>query len=78
MLLSAAIVLLGTQGICAAAAAVGGVALVAGMLPGPHRQTVWKWLAIWGISMMADGRDLRRSCRSSASPSTPSSPTAPT
>ncbi|WAU82487.1 hypothetical protein O1Q96_23725 [Streptomyces sp. Qhu-G9] len=53
MLLSAAIVLLGTQGICAAAAAVGGVAFVAAMLPGPPRQTVWKWLSIWGIAILA-------------------------
>ncbi|MEU0649955.1 hypothetical protein [Streptomyces umbrinus] len=53
MLLSSAIVLLGTQGICAAAAAVGGVTFVAGMLPGPARQSVWKWLSIWGISVLA-------------------------
>ncbi|MFI1508192.1 hypothetical protein [Streptomyces sp. NPDC020597] len=52
MLLSSAIVLLGTQGICAAAAAVGGVAFVAGMLPGPARQSVWKWLSLWGISVL--------------------------
>ncbi|MFF5307567.1 hypothetical protein ACFY5F_50335, partial [Streptomyces sp. NPDC013161] len=53
MLLSAAIVLLGTQGICAAAAAAGGVTFVAGMLPGPPRQSVWKWLSVWGISILA-------------------------
>ncbi|GGY06599.1 hypothetical protein GCM10010358_69840 [Streptomyces minutiscleroticus] len=53
MLLSSAIVLLGTQGVCAAAAAAGGVALIAGMLPGPPRQTVWKWLSLWGIAMLA-------------------------
>ncbi len=53
MLLSAAIVLLGTQGICAAAAAVGGVTFVAAMLPGPPRQSVWKWLSIWGIAILA-------------------------
>ncbi|MEU6578195.1 hypothetical protein [Streptomyces sp. NPDC046805] len=53
MLLSSAIVLLGTQGICAGAAAVGGVTFVAGMLPGPARQSVWKWLSIWGISVLA-------------------------
>ncbi|MEU3795960.1 hypothetical protein AB0F07_40350 [Streptomyces fructofermentans] len=53
MLLSSAIVMLGTQGICAAAAAVGGVTLIAAMLPGPPRQSVWKWLSIWGISMLA-------------------------
>ncbi|MFF3489496.1 hypothetical protein ACFYXC_40655 [Streptomyces sp. NPDC002701] len=53
MLLSCAIVLLGTQGICAAAAAAGGVAFIASMLPGPPRQTVWKWLSIWGIAILA-------------------------
>ncbi|MBK6013527.1 hypothetical protein [Streptomyces sp. MBT53] len=53
MLLSSAIVMLGTQGICAAAAAAGGVTFVAGMLPGPPRQSVWKWLSLWGISMLA-------------------------
>ncbi|MGP4049356.1 hypothetical protein [Streptomyces sp. 2A115] len=53
MLLSSTIVLLGTQGICAAAAAVGGVTFIAGMLPGPARQSVWKWLSIWGISVLA-------------------------
>nr|WP_234333601.1 hypothetical protein [Streptomyces viridochromogenes] len=53
MLLSAAIVLLGTQGICAAAAAAGGVTFVAAMLPGPPRQSVWKWLSIWGIAILA-------------------------
>ncbi|MGW5062776.1 hypothetical protein ACWEQ2_36640 [Streptomyces sp. NPDC004096] len=52
MLLSSAIILLGTQGICAAAAAVGGVTFVAGMLPGPARQSVWKWLSLWGIAVL--------------------------
>ncbi|MGV9248735.1 hypothetical protein [Streptomyces sp. NPDC003710] len=53
MLLSSAIVLLGTQGVCAAAAAVGGVTFVGGMLPGPARQSVWKWLSLWGIAVLA-------------------------
>ncbi|MFD8228533.1 hypothetical protein ACFV16_30790 [Streptomyces massasporeus] len=53
MLLSSAIVLLGTQGVCAAAAAAGGVAFVAGMLPGPARQSVWKWLSLWGMAVLA-------------------------
>ncbi|MFD8725456.1 hypothetical protein ACFV2H_47850 [Streptomyces sp. NPDC059629] len=53
MLLSSAIVLLGTQGVCVGAAAVGGVTFVAGMLPGPARQSVWKWLSLWGIAIMA-------------------------
>ncbi|MFF0738743.1 hypothetical protein ACFYVK_44910 [Streptomyces chartreusis] len=52
MLLSSTIVLLGTQGICAAAAAVGSVTFIAGMLPGPARQSVWKWLSLWGIAMV--------------------------
>lgn len=53
MLLSSAIVLLGTQGVCAAAAAVGGITFIAGMLPGPARQSVWKWLSLWGIAVLA-------------------------
>ncbi|MCW8101669.1 hypothetical protein [Streptomyces tauricus] len=53
MLLSSVVVLLGTQGICAAAAAAGGVVFVAGMLPGPARQSVWKWLSLWGVSVLA-------------------------
>ncbi|MER6030674.1 hypothetical protein [Streptomyces sp. NPDC001851] len=53
MLLSSAIVLLGTQGVCVAAAAAGGVTFVAGMLPGPARQSVWKWLSLWGVAMLA-------------------------
>ncbi|MFD4973117.1 hypothetical protein [Streptomyces sp. NPDC058424] len=53
MLLSSAIVMLGTQGICAAAAAAGGVTFIAGMLPGPARQSVWKWLSLWGVAVLA-------------------------
>ncbi|MFJ9544387.1 hypothetical protein ACIRPX_45295 [Streptomyces sp. NPDC101225] len=53
MLLSSAIVLLGTQGVCVAAAAVGGITFVAGMLPGPARQSVWKWLSLWGVAILA-------------------------
>jgi hypothetical protein len=53
MLLSSAIVLLGTQGVCAAAAAAGGVTFIAAMLPGPPRQSVWKWLSLWGIAVLA-------------------------
>ncbi|MFG2691611.1 hypothetical protein ACGFWG_36550 [Streptomyces sp. NPDC048405] len=53
MLLSSAIVLLGTQGVCAAAAAAGGIAFIAGVLPGPARQSVWKWLSLWGIAVGA-------------------------
>ncbi|WP_328457589.1 hypothetical protein OG780_42730 [Streptomyces sp. NBC_00386] len=53
MLLSSAIVLLGTQGICVAAAAAGAITFIAGMLPGPARQSVWKWLSLWGIAVLA-------------------------
>ncbi|MGI5380697.1 hypothetical protein ACQEV2_42225 [Streptomyces sp. CA-251387] len=52
MLLSSAIVLLGTQGVCAAAAGAAGVTFIAGMLPGPARQSVWKWLSLWGIAIL--------------------------
>ncbi|CAM5500298.1 MULTISPECIES: hypothetical protein [Streptomyces] len=52
LLLSSAIVMLSTQGICAAAAAAGGVTFIAGMLPGPARQSVWKWLSLWGIAIL--------------------------
>lgn len=53
MLLSAVIVLLGTQAADVAAAAGGVVAFVLGMLPGPSRQAVWKWLAVFAISMLS-------------------------
>ncbi|MCX4554226.1 hypothetical protein [Streptomyces sp. NBC_01500] len=51
MALSSATVLLGTQAADAAAAAVGGITLVWGMLPGPNRQAVWKWLALFAVSV---------------------------
>ncbi|MFE7759344.1 hypothetical protein [Streptomyces sp. NPDC057429] len=53
MLLSSVIVLLGTQAADVAAAAAGVVAFVLGMLPGPSRQAVWKWLAVFAISMLS-------------------------
>ncbi|WP_308434849.1 hypothetical protein [Streptomyces fructofermentans] len=53
MLLSSTLVMLGTQAVCVGAAAVGGVTFVAAMLPGPPRQSVWKWLSLWGISVLA-------------------------
>ncbi|MFI7008864.1 hypothetical protein [Streptomyces sp. NPDC050145] len=53
LLLSAAMVLLGISAVCAGAAAGGGVAFVWGMLPGPSRTVVWKWIALFGISMAA-------------------------
>ncbi|MEV6796402.1 hypothetical protein AB0M87_31425 [Streptomyces sp. NPDC051320] len=49
--LSAAIVLLGTQAADVGAASVGSITLVWGMLPGPSRQAVWKWLALFAISV---------------------------
>ncbi|MET8210332.1 hypothetical protein ABZT51_30705 [Streptomyces sp. NPDC005373] len=53
LLLSAAMVLVGITAGCAGAAASGGVCFVWGMLPGPSRSAVWKWLALFGISMAA-------------------------
>ncbi|MFJ8034727.1 hypothetical protein [Streptomyces sp. NPDC096032] len=53
MLLSSALVLLGTQFVCTASAAAGGVTFIAGMLPGPARQSVWKWLSLWGIALLS-------------------------
>ncbi|MGP4001716.1 hypothetical protein [Streptomyces sp. 8N706] len=52
MVSSMALVLLGSQGADAIAAAGSGVALVLGMLPGPNRMIVWKWLAIFMVSVM--------------------------
>ncbi|MFD7015247.1 hypothetical protein [Streptomyces sp. NPDC059928] len=49
--LSASVVLLGTQAADAGAAAVGGVSFVWGMLPGPSRQVVWKWAAVFVMSV---------------------------
>lgn len=53
MQLSAAIVLIGAQAANVGAAAGGVVALVLGMLPGPSRQVVWKWLSLFAVSMLA-------------------------
>ncbi|MFD8476351.1 hypothetical protein ACFV2E_30595 [Streptomyces globisporus] len=53
MMLSAAIVLIGAQAADVAAAACGVVAFVLGMLPGPSRQAVWKWLSVFVVSMLA-------------------------
>ncbi|MFI0772601.1 hypothetical protein ACH4TQ_48260 [Streptomyces sp. NPDC021218] len=47
-----ALVLLGAQGADVGAAAVGGVALVWGMLPGPSRMVVWRWASIFLISVL--------------------------
>ncbi|MGW2841904.1 hypothetical protein ACWCWD_29465 [Streptomyces sp. NPDC001493] len=53
LLLSSATVLLGAQAADVAAAAVGVVAFVVGMLPGPSRQAVWKWMSVFAISMLS-------------------------
>ncbi|XXZ47510.1 hypothetical protein AAGT00_00740 (plasmid) [Streptomyces cavourensis] len=53
MQLSAAIVLIGAQAANVGAAAGGVVALVLGMLPGPSRQVVWRWLSLFAVSMLA-------------------------
>jgi hypothetical protein len=53
LLLSSAMVLLGTQAANVGAATVGVVTFVWGMLPGPSRQVVWKWLGLFCISVMA-------------------------
>ncbi|MEU8893694.1 hypothetical protein [Streptomyces sp. NPDC048442] len=47
-----ALVMLGTQGAEVGASAVGGVSLVWGMLPGPSRAAVWKWLMIFMASTL--------------------------
>ncbi|MFJ2745434.1 hypothetical protein ACIO3O_37895 [Streptomyces sp. NPDC087440] len=47
-----ALVMLGTQGAELGAAATGGVALVWGMLPGPSRVTVWKWVMVFMASTL--------------------------
>ncbi|WP_199550175.1 hypothetical protein [Streptomyces sp. N35] len=51
ILLSSAMTLLGAEGADVGAATIGGVTMVWGMLPGPNRQVVWKWLAIFAISV---------------------------
>ncbi|MGP3777045.1 hypothetical protein ACTWJ8_40055 (plasmid) [Streptomyces sp. SDT5-1] len=53
LLLSASLVLLAIPGVCSGAAAAGGVCFVWGMLPGPSRAAVWKWLGLFGIAMAA-------------------------
>ncbi|MGW0778431.1 hypothetical protein ACWD01_33490 [Streptomyces sp. NPDC002835] len=52
LLLSSAMVLLGTQAANVGAAAFGVVTFVWGMLPGPSRQAVWKWLGLFCVSIM--------------------------
>jgi len=52
MVCSMAMVQLGTQGADIGAAAVGGIAWVWGMLPGPSRMAVWRWFGIFIVSVM--------------------------
>lgn len=49
---SMGLVLLGCQGADVGAAAVGGIAWVWGMLPGPNRMAVWRWLGVFVVSVM--------------------------
>ncbi|MFC7308982.1 hypothetical protein ACFQVC_32845 [Streptomyces monticola] len=51
ILLASTVVLLGTQAADAGAAAGGVIAFVWGMLPGPNRAAVWKWLALFAVSI---------------------------
>jgi hypothetical protein len=52
MVISMTMVLLGTQGADAGAAAVGGIAWVWGMLPGPSRMALWRWIGVYIVSVM--------------------------
>ncbi|MFF0746633.1 hypothetical protein ACFYVL_40220 [Streptomyces sp. NPDC004111] len=52
MVVAMTLVMLGTQAAEVGASAGGGVALVWGMLPGPSRSTVWKWLMIFMASTL--------------------------
>ncbi|MFI5808716.1 hypothetical protein [Streptomyces sp. NPDC051561] len=52
MIVAMVLVMLGTQAAEVCASAVGGVALVWGMLPGPSRSAVWKWLMIFMASTL--------------------------
>ncbi|MCX4515930.1 hypothetical protein OHA27_38085 [Streptomyces sp. NBC_01619] len=52
LVVSTTLVLLGTQGADVGAAAVGGIAWVWGMLPGPSRMAVWRWIGIYIVSAM--------------------------
>lgn len=52
MVCSMTMVLIGTQGADVGAAAVGGIAWVWGMLPGPSRMAVWRWFGVYIVSVM--------------------------
>ncbi|NGO79519.1 hypothetical protein G6045_28270 [Streptomyces sp. YC504] len=53
ILLSSAMTLLGAEGADIGAATMGGITFVWGMLPGPNRQVIWKWLALFAVSVAA-------------------------
>ncbi|SNT33077.1 hypothetical protein [Actinacidiphila glaucinigra] len=52
MAVSLALILLGTQAADVGAAAVGGITFIWGMLPGPSRMAVWRWLGVFLASVM--------------------------
>ncbi|MEU4095916.1 hypothetical protein [Streptomyces sp. NPDC026673] len=52
MAVSLSLILLGTQAADVAAAAVGGITFIWGMLPGPSRMAVWRWLGTFLASVM--------------------------
>lgn len=52
LVVSMTLVLLGSQAADVGAAAVGGIAWVWGMLPGPSRMAVWRWFGIFIVSVM--------------------------
>ncbi|WP_415954398.1 hypothetical protein [Streptomyces sp. KLOTTS4A1] len=53
ILASSAMILLGAEGADVGGAAGGTLAFVWGMLPGPNRQVIWKWLALFAASVAA-------------------------
>ncbi|WUD70284.1 hypothetical protein OG937_45920 [Streptomyces sp. NBC_00510] len=52
MAVSLALILLGTQAADVAAAAMGSVTFIWGMLPGPSRMAVWRWIGVFLASVM--------------------------
>jgi hypothetical protein len=52
MVCSMTLMLLGSQGADVGASAVGGIAWVWGMLPGPSRMAVWRWFGVVIVSVM--------------------------
>jgi len=52
MVCAMTLLLLGTQAADVGAAAVGGIAWVWGMLPGPSRMVVWRWFGVFIVSIL--------------------------